>query len=59
MRSVGKANLLEGAVVPALTRLDEFTLIFYTLNLRRHGIQKLIVALLDVKIEIFFHFFSC
>jgi len=33
-------NLLEGVVVPALARLDEFTLIFYTLNLRRHGIQN-------------------
>ncbi len=49
-------HLLEGAVVPAFTRLDEFRLIFYTLNLRRHGIQKFSVALLDVKIEIFFHY---
>ena len=43
-------NLLEGAVGPAFTGLDEFRLIFYTLNLRRHRIPKFSVALLDVRI---------
>ena len=33
-------NLLEGTVVPAFAGLDEFRLIFYTLNLRRHGFQN-------------------